>query len=183
MIKAKKAKGRKEKIKVIILGIDPGTTTGLAALDLNGGIVYLDSSKDKGRDHLVKTILELGWPVIIGADLKTVPKQVEKIATLLGCEVEHPKENLRVRDKKKIIEEHFKNQEIPKIHNSHEEDALFAAIFAYLKKRRLIKKIRVYVEKNRLGRDKERYFNQLSWRILKYKESIFTAKQKIKKGW
>jgi len=55
---------------LLILGIDPGTTLGYAALDINGNIIEISSSKLLNLNSLISKINNLGTSIIVGCDKK-----------------------------------------------------------------------------------------------------------------
>ena len=67
-------------LKSIILGLDPGTTTAFAALDLNGRIIRIFSKKDLGQQDLVSAVSTVGKPLLIGVDKSKEPRAAEKLA-------------------------------------------------------------------------------------------------------
>ena len=59
--------------KKLILGIDPGTTCGIAALDLNGNLLLIKSQRELLRSEVVDLTLSIGEPVAIASDVSTYP--------------------------------------------------------------------------------------------------------------
>ncbi|MEB3765424.1 MAG: DUF460 domain-containing protein [Desulfurococcales archaeon] len=116
-------------LKPIIVGLDPGITTGIAVLDLNGRVVYLDSSKSFDRGSLLEAILEHGKPVIIAVDVPEPPESVRKIASLTGALLYTPPGELSIVEKRGLAQKAL-NGLLPE--DSHQRDALAAAYKAYL---------------------------------------------------
>jgi len=50
--------------ELLIIGIDPGTTTGYALLNLKGNIIEIDSSKEYDLATLITKITKQGLPLI-----------------------------------------------------------------------------------------------------------------------
>jgi predicted RNase H-like nuclease (RuvC/YqgF family) len=109
--------------KPIIVGVDIGTTTGLAVYDLNRNLIYTGSKRNVSIDSLIREIGFLGKPIIIATDKKKVPQPVAKIAASFNCRVFSPDHDLTVEEKDEIVR-------IP-IKDVHEKDALSAATSAF----------------------------------------------------
>ncbi|MDD4498549.1 MAG: DUF460 domain-containing protein, partial [Methanosarcinaceae archaeon] len=62
-----------------IVGIDPGTTVGLAILSFEGEVLFLKSFRGIAPDEVVKLIAEYGKPAVIASDVSPMPGSVEKI--------------------------------------------------------------------------------------------------------
>lgn len=133
------------------MGIDPGTTTAYALLDLNGSLLDVNSSKNYDLGTLIKVITEKGLPLIVGCDKKNVPWFVNDFATKTGAKVISPEEDLKVAEKKDIARL-FRE----KAANTHEDDAIASALFAFKRKRALLEKIHNTLKKeNKLEKIKE----------------------------
>ena len=59
--------------KLLIVGIDPGTTIGYAALDLQRNLVVSGSKKNMSFDELLAKLHSYGTIVHLGTDKKKVP--------------------------------------------------------------------------------------------------------------
>jgi len=137
--------------ELLIVGIDPGTTTAYALLDLNGNLLDVNSSKNYDLGTLIKVIAEKGLPLIVGCDKKNVPWFVQDFATKTGAKVISPEEDLKVAEKKDIARL-FKE----KAANTHEDDAIASALFAFRRKRALLEKIyNTLKRENKLEKIKE----------------------------
>ncbi len=128
---------------LLIVGLDPGTTLGLALLDISGGLVKLGSFKNEPADRLIKEVIGYGIPVIVGCDKAKPPAFVKKFAILMNARLVAPKEDLKVSEKQELVN-------LPTT-NSHERDALASALYALKKSSRLISKLNkaTYKLKNR----------------------------------
>ncbi len=113
----------------IIVGIDPGITTGIAIIDLNGNVLFLDSSKTYDRGLLLEKILQYGKPVIISVDVPDPPETVRKIASLTGALLYTPPGEMTIVEKRNLAQKAL-NGTLPD--DSHQRDALAAAFKAYL---------------------------------------------------
>lgn len=108
----------------LIVGIDPGTTIGVAALDLEGNLVYLKSTRLFSAADLIFEIAKLGHPVIVASDKAEMPFGVEKIRRAFSAASWTPKKDILIKEKYQITEgKDFKND--------HERDSLAAALYAY----------------------------------------------------
>jgi len=109
-----------------IVGLDPGTTLGLAILDLNSEIVYLDSFREHDLKKVIDKIFEFGRPLVLATDKLKVPTYVQNLSSRLGLKVITPGYDLLLTEKNEV------NKLYDNIcKNSHERDALTAAFFAY----------------------------------------------------
>lgn len=124
--------------KPLIVGIDPGNTSAVAALNLDGEIELLESQKEFSRAEIIQKIVETGKPVVVASDRSEMPSTVRKIGQSLGAERFTPEEHLDSQTKKELGEGE----------NSHEVDAYAAAHNAFNQLRRNIRKIKSYVERN-----------------------------------
>ncbi|WP_342452630.1 DUF460 domain-containing protein [Thermococcus stetteri] len=114
--------------KSLIVGIDPGITVGIAAIDLDGRIVALHSERNMPVGEVFRFISELGHPVIIATDVSPAPGFVEKIARSFKAQLFVPRESLRVEEKNELL----RNLGIT-VDDDHQRDALAAAYKAYLR--------------------------------------------------
>jgi len=111
----------------VILGVDPGTTTGLAALDLRGKLLLLLSQRSADDSWIVSALKDVGAPIVVATDVVPPPSRVEKIAAQFGARLWVPTEKIRVAFKEATARK-FGNA--PK--DDHQRDALSAAYAAYL---------------------------------------------------
>ncbi|ASA78479.1 DUF460 domain-containing protein [Thermococcus sp. 5-4] len=112
----------------IIVGIDPGITVGIAAIDLNGRIVALHSERNMPVGEVFRFISDVGHPVIVATDVNPAPGFVEKIARSFKANLFVPRESLRVEEKNELL----RNLGIS-VDDDHQRDALAAAYKAYLR--------------------------------------------------
>ena len=119
-----------KKDRYILVGIDPGIKTGVAVLTLSGRLLLLYSSTNLGRNTLIKKILEYGKPILIATDVTPAPFYVKKIAAYFNAVLFTPVKVLTVEEKRRIVQDFCLRNGI-KIQDSHQRDALAAAIKAY----------------------------------------------------
>ncbi len=127
--------------RLIIAGIDPGTTTGYAILDLQGNIVSLKSSKNLGLNSLLEEVFKEGKVICVGTDRAKVPNLIELFSAKTGAKILFPKEDLRVEEKREIVRKFSAK-------NGHESDALAAALFAFGRIRSILDRIENYAREN-----------------------------------
>ncbi|MFC1787100.1 DUF460 domain-containing protein [Halobacteriota archaeon] len=108
----------------LIVGIDPGTTTGVAILDINGGLVNLFSSRVVSISDVIEHIIGYGRPLIIASDVTPAPNTVEKIKRAFNAVLFSPNESLPTNDKINLAKQF-------RYRNEHERDALAAALWAF----------------------------------------------------
>jgi uncharacterized protein len=117
---------------LLIAGIDPGTTTGYAALDTEGKVIKVGSAKGLGLNQLVAEFSNLGRTIAVGTDKKKLPLLIQKFAARTGARIITPKEDLGTKEKDSIDAA-----------NGHQKDAIAAAYVAYKELKPLLIKIRV----------------------------------------
>jgi len=132
----------------LIVGIDPGTTTAYAIIDINGEIIKVSSSKFWDFSDLLLEIIKYGKPLIVGTDKKISPNLIRKFSMKTGAKIISPEKDLT-------------NYEKIKTGNDHESDALASSFFAYEKLLPLIKKIDSFLEKENKLELKEQIFSML----------------------
>ncbi|EHQ37040.1 DUF460 domain-containing protein [Methanoplanus limicola] len=113
--------GRK---KHLIVGIDPGTTFGFAALDYEANLIALKSSRQMSVADWIEEISLAGKPVIVATDKSRMPSTVEKIKRAFSAVPFIPAEE-------KTQEEKYSVTSGYSYANDHERDALYAALEAH----------------------------------------------------
>ncbi len=114
--------------KSIIVGIDPGITVGIAALDLNGRVLALHSERNMPVGEVFRFISEVGHPVIVATDVTPPPGFVVKISRSFKANLFVPRENIKVGDKNEVLRSLG-----VRVEDDHQRDALAAAYKAYLR--------------------------------------------------
>jgi len=110
--------------RYLIVGIDPGTTIGIAAIDLNGELVKVQSSRQMTMADVIELIWSLGKPVIVASDVVPMPFSVEKIRRAFQAVPYTPRQDIPVETKYELASKFG-------YANDHERDALTAAVEAY----------------------------------------------------
>ncbi|MGB7789489.1 DUF460 domain-containing protein [Methanoregula sp.] len=112
------------KPRYLIVGIDPGTTTAFAALDLDGNLLHLQSSRQMTNSDVIEALCKVGKPLIIASDVEEMPYTVEKIRRAFSAIAYTPNQDTSVETKVELT--------VPFPYaNDHERDALSAALDAY----------------------------------------------------
>jgi hypothetical protein len=136
----------------IIVGVDPGVSTGIAAVDLNGEPVFAVSRRGLDRSEVIAIIRQYGIPVLIATDVTPAPDFVRKLAASLRVPVYEPPASLSVEEKRMILDEYTsKYPDLRRIADSHVRDALAAAVKALHVYGGKMRQIESYV--NRIGLD------------------------------
>lgn len=138
--------------KPLIVGIDPGNTSAVAAFDFNGNNVLLESQKEFSRDEIIRKIVESGIPVVIASDKEKMPSSAKKIARSVGAEKFEPENDLGKDRKRKLGEGE----------NSHEIDAYASGLHAFNSLQREIRKVKKHSGSTgeESGKVAKRYFSR-----------------------
>jgi len=112
----------------IIVGLDPGTTTGIAALNLSGELVDLISSRGLSSSDVIEWIAARGRSLVVATDVYPTPGSVEKVKRAFNAVLYSPGGDIPAEEKIALGKEFgYKND--------HERDALAAALSAFKKYR------------------------------------------------
>ncbi len=108
----------------VIVGIDPGTTTAVAVVDLDGNVLDVMSTRTAGTADVIEWLIERGRPVIVAADVNPMPETVEKFRRSFDAAGWAPDADLPVDEKlHRTREDGYEND--------HQRDAMAAALFAF----------------------------------------------------
>ncbi len=119
----------------IIVGIDPGTTTAVAVLTLEGELRMIHSSRTTSIPDVIEMIAEQGRPLIIASDVFPTPNAVEKIRRAFNAVLGSPDDVLAVEDKIEFATPYGYS-------NNHERDAIAAAVSVYRKNKNKFEQIK-----------------------------------------
>ncbi len=108
----------------VFVGIDPGTTTAVGIVDLDGRPLDTWHSRTADTAAVIEWIIERGQPVLVAADVTPMPETVEKIRRSFDAAGWTPESDLPVDEKLHRTRE-------AATANDHERDALAAALFAH----------------------------------------------------
>lgn len=128
--------------RILIVGLDPGVTKGIAILSTSGEIIKLASKRGAKRSEIINYITKFGKPVIIASDVNPLPKSIGKISSALETRVYYPEVSLSNIEKFKMTRDYTE-----RIKDSHQKDALAAALKAFKSHRELFLKIEETLEK------------------------------------
>lgn len=110
----------------IIVGLDPGTTTGIAVLNLRGELIDLVSAREMSSSDVIEWIAARGRPLIVATDVFPTPGAVEKVKRSFNAVLYSPGMDVPAEEKIALAREYgYKND--------HERDALAAASSAFKK--------------------------------------------------
>jgi len=110
----------------IIVGIDPGTTVGVAILDLEGKAIEVFSAKNYSCSDVIERIISRGKPLIVASDVTPTPSTVKRISRIFSSPVHELDKSLSTEEKVALTKgEGYEYQ------NVHERDALAACVNAF----------------------------------------------------
>ncbi len=119
----------------IIVGIDPGTTTAIAVLTLEGELRMLHSSRTISIPEVIEMVAEQGRPLIIASDVFPTPNAVEKIRRAFNAVLGSPGDIITTEDKLEFAKPF-------EYSNPHERDAIAAAVSVYRRNRNKFEQIK-----------------------------------------
>jgi hypothetical protein len=108
----------------VLVGIDPGTTTAVAVLDLDGNVLDVLSTRTADTAAVTEWIIERGRPVLVAADVTPMPETVEKFRRSFDAAGWTPTTDLPIDGKQHRTRQHGYD-------NDHERDAMAAALYAF----------------------------------------------------
>ncbi len=114
----------------LIVGVDPGMSTGVAVLDLKGRPLFLATKRWIGRNQLAEMLHEYGSPIVIAADVNPPPSYVRKLAASLNAKLFYPQRSLSVEEKREAAARVYEKLGV-RAKDSHQRDALAAALKAF----------------------------------------------------
>ncbi|WP_254807690.1 DUF460 domain-containing protein [Natronosalvus amylolyticus] len=107
----------------VVVGIDPGTTTAVAIVGLEGDVLDVWSSRMSTTADVIEWIVERGRPIIVAADVTPMPETVEKFRRSFDAAGWTPERDLPIDEKQ------HRTREFP-YEDDHQRDALAAALYA-----------------------------------------------------
>jgi len=138
---------RMKEPKYVIVGVDPGVTTGVAILDIDGNILEVRSGKELTRGEIIRLITKHGIPTVIATDVTQVPQFVEKLAKTLNSQLFQPLRPLTVVEKRTLVQEYLKKLDMEELSlDSHQRDALAAAIKAYQRLKNKLSRVEAHIK-------------------------------------
>ncbi|WP_136689439.1 DUF460 domain-containing protein [Halorhabdus amylolytica] len=107
----------------VVVGVDPGTTTAIAVVGLDGEVLDVHSTRTADTAGVIEWIVERGRPIVVAADVTPMPETVEKLRRSFDAAGWTPDSDLPVDEKLHRTREQAYD-------NDHERDALAAALEA-----------------------------------------------------
>lgn len=107
----------------LIVGVDPGKTSAIACLDLDGRLVFTEHKTHAGIAWIISAIESVGVPSVISCD-REPDDTVRKIGAAFNARLFYPKAQMTVDEKREMAKPFG-------ITNQHERDACAAAVKAY----------------------------------------------------
>ena len=108
----------------VLVGVDPGTTTAVALVGLDGHVLDVMSTRTADTAEVIEWIIERGRPALVAADVTPMPTTVEKIAASFEAPGWVPDSDLPVDEKQHRTREEGYDDD-------HQRDAMAAALYAY----------------------------------------------------
>jgi len=108
----------------VLVGVDPGTTTAVALVGLDGRVLDVTSTRTADTAEVIEWIIERGRPALVAADVTPMPATVEKIAASFDAPTWAPDADLPVDEKQHRTREEGYDDD-------HQRDAMAAALYAY----------------------------------------------------
>lgn len=138
----------------LIIGIDPGIITGVAILDVDGEVLRVFSGKNLDRTMIIREIEKYGKPLIIASDVYPPSEALEKLASTLGTKLYTPQQTLTQSEKEELVKSYLESLESQiEVEDTHQRDALAAAINAWKSFKVKLEQIENYVSKMELDVD------------------------------
>lgn len=138
-------------MRKLIVGVDPGTITAVALLDIDSDFVDVVSRRDFSLSGIAEYIVSRGDPVIVATDKKSVPDFVHKTAATFNARIVKPENNLTIEEKesltKKYRQHDARSASVSLVNNDHEQDALAAAVYAKKRFAKFLQKVDTALEK------------------------------------
>ncbi len=108
----------------MIVGVDPGTTTAVAVVDIDGNVLDVMSTRTGDSASVIEWIVDRGRPVVVAADVTPMPETVEKIKRSFDATGWEPDRDL-------LVDEKLHRTRSVRYDNDHERDAVAAALHSY----------------------------------------------------
>ncbi|RQG92368.1 DUF460 domain-containing protein [Natrarchaeobius chitinivorans] len=108
----------------VIVGIDPGTTTAVAIVSLEGEVLDVWSSRTSDAADVIEWIVERGRPIVVAADVTPMPETVEKFRRSFDAAGWKPTRDLPIDEKQHRTRDHA-------YEDDHQRDAMAAALYAF----------------------------------------------------
>jgi len=136
-------------LQSVIVGVDPGTTTGLAIIDVKSGqLLALQSAREFSSSRIIRSIIQHGKTALICSDVRNpIPHLVQKLSKILNAQIYAPSNPKTPRSQKReIVQQWLAVINYSSRTDNHQRDALFAAIKGYNSIKLLISKVKSSLE-------------------------------------
>ena len=163
---------------LIVVGADPGINFGLAILDIDKNLLFINSVRNLGVGGACEIITKFGKPIFIATDKAKAPGTLTKIASTFHIQVWSPREDMKLETKQKILENYEKERGLELNQDSHALDALAAALSAYQSLSRTLSNI----DKNLSSLGLSQYARDVKYLILSKRAKNIDEALKILKG-
>lgn len=111
--------------RLLVVGIDAGTTVGIAVADISGHLVAIRSGRGLSRGDVIRYLVEFGKPVLIASDVSPAPSFIEKLSRSLQAHLFVPDRLMSVVEKRELAKSFTENFEL-RPRNAHQRDAVAA---------------------------------------------------------
>lgn len=108
----------------VLVGVDPGTTTAVAVIDIDGNTLDVMSTRTGDMASVIEWIVDRGRPVVVAADVTPMPETVEKVTRSFDAAGWEPDRDL-------LVDEKLHRTRSVGYDNDHERDAIAAALYSY----------------------------------------------------
>lgn len=123
-------------MRLLIVGFDPGITSGIALLSTDGEVLLVTSRKNASLAWVIKTIIDEGLPLMICADKARPSRIISELSAKFNALLITPDQDLKKFEKSELA----RGEELE---NAHERDALAAARHALKRFKPLINRIKL----------------------------------------
>lgn len=117
--------------KYLIVGIDPGMVTGVAALSLDCDPIFITSGRGLSRGQISRLIASHGKPVVIASDVNPPPDMIAKLSIVHDAVLFAPPKSLLTSEKQSLVQSYISSRQGVSVKDTHQRDALAAALKAY----------------------------------------------------
>lgn len=117
------------------MGFDPGVTSGVAIMSLEGGLLFSESFRNVRLEDIAQAISKVGTPVILATDVSPPSDSASRLCRMFGATLFYPPISLTVSEKQAMTHGGGAG-------DVHQRDALASAIYAFRNYRPMIEKVR-----------------------------------------
>jgi predicted RNase H-like nuclease (RuvC/YqgF family) len=118
-----------------IVGFDPGVTSGVAIISLQGELLFSDSFRNLRLEDIAEAVAKVGHPLIVATDVSPPSDSAARLCRMFGATLYYPTISLTVVEKQGMTYGGG-------VSDVHQRDAFASAISAFRNYRPMIDKIR-----------------------------------------